>query len=148
MAPHGQDGELMGKLFSFEMAGLDELQADLARRRQALEDEKALEQVMVEALQPILDRLKIDLPRSDIAHEHTVDQLVINTKVASGPGIVRAEIGVRAGSNSIFAMRLRFIELGTSKLPARPVMRQTWDAEQEAYVGRVVAGLGRAMRRG
>lgn len=125
-------------LFSFEMTGLDEAQAALRKQREALSQEKRIREVMVEAAGPILERIRAALPKLTGL---TAEDLRINPDVPQGAnGTVRIEIGAGSGKSGR-AYILRFIEFGTSKVPARGIIRTTWDAEQDAYIERVVAGI-------
>jgi HK97 gp10 family phage protein len=58
------------------------------------------------------------------------------------PGITVVEIGPRKGSDA--GWKVKFWELGTSKLPARPFMRPVWDEHQATFSTAVTAALGKA----
>jgi len=58
------------------------------------------------------------------------------------PGITVVELGPRKGSDA--GWRVKFWELGTSRLPARPFMRPTWDEHEATYSTAVTAALAKA----
>lgn len=58
------------------------------------------------------------------------------------PGITVVELGPR--KRSAAGWRVKFWELGTSRLPARPFMRPTWDEYEATYSTAVTAALGKA----
>jgi HK97 gp10 family phage protein len=58
------------------------------------------------------------------------------------PGIVVVEMGPRKGSDA--GWKVKFWELGTSRLPAWPFMRSVWDEHEATYSIAVTAALGKA----
>lgn len=69
------------------------------------------------------------------------------------PGLVVVELGPRRGAAR--GWKAKYWELGTSRLPARPFMRPTWDEHEAGFSAAVTAALrkvfdqaaGRARRR-
>ncbi len=61
------------------------------------------------------------------------------TDAGTPDGVVAIEIGPRTGSTAGF--KVRFWEFGTSKLPARPFMRPTWDQHEGGFGAQVTGHL-------
>jgi HK97 gp10 family phage protein len=55
------------------------------------------------------------------------------------PGVVVVELGPRKGASR--GWKAKYWELGTSRLPARPFMRPTWDEHEAGFSAAVTAAL-------
>jgi hypothetical protein len=112
-----------------------------ARLRQAghlLSDEKALREDMREAAEPLADRMRenIDGIRGRQGSSHT-GLTAADVTVADQPstlGLVKLKLGLTSGKEGR-AFIGRFLEYGTSRMPAYPWCRPANDAEGRAHLG-------------
>lgn len=98
-----------------DLKGMDELIAKLERLGHA---EIAKERALDAGASYMRDKIAANTPRSNIAHEHAADHIIVSKKEDS------REIGPAHGYSY-----LRFPEFGTSKQPAQGFMSKTFHEE-------------------
>lgn len=113
--------------------GFAELGAGFARAAAAL-SESAVRADLREAATPILERVVAAIPRDTGLTAADVELRDSQTEAGS----VRVEIGASKGKGGR-AFILNFIEFGTSRQPARPVLRPAWDSGQPGVMQALVA---------
>jgi HK97 gp10 family phage protein len=105
---------------------------------------------MLRVSRPIADEMGDALYRQITRRTGETGGSIEAQRVDSGTaGVVAVEIGPRQGSDG--GWKVRFWEFGTSRLPARPFMRPTWDEHRADFSASVTAALqeayGQAARR-
>lgn len=108
---------------SIKSTGFDRLGGQFARAAGALEG-GAIRQDMVDVVRPTVEVMRAAIPRKT---GRTADDLGIQE---TPTGLA---IGCHSGAHGR-AYVMRFIEFGTRRMPARPVLRTTWDSEQPRYL--------------
>jgi HK97 gp10 family phage protein len=107
--------------------------------------DEVVAEAMLQAAKPVVADMQI---RATDLGLYATGQMVESLEAArvtdagTGEGIVVVEIGPRRGSPH--SHLVRFWELGTSRLPARPFMRPTWDEYESVFPTAVTAALRKA----
>jgi HK97 gp10 family phage protein len=112
--------------------GLDEAVRNAQSLGEDIAREEVLEKALVDVGKPLRDEIVRVTPRSNQA-PHVADTFIVKVSkeersegrstVLVGPSAARGSVGFVAG----------FLEFGTSKMPARPFIRPTWDAWRAGY---------------
>lgn len=101
---------------------------------------------MLAAAKPVVEDMRARAPRREPAPDmaDSLDAVRI-TEAGGASGVVVIEIGPRRSKPHSWIAR--FIEFGTSKMPAQPFMRPTWDEHEGQFAARVVAAIRPAYAR-
>ena len=108
--------------------------------------ELAAREVSVKALTDAGRPIKEDIERRLEPHRFTGETAANVTMGESTEAAGQGEVAVLIGATDR-AYILRFLEFGTVRQAARPVIRPAWDSGRNAYVGRVVDAYSAAYRR-
>lgn len=122
---------------SFEVNGMDQI---LRRLNELGTDRKKVENKAILAGAEILaEKMRDEVPVSNVNHTHIRDDIQIS-KVKRKDGAPFVEVG--PGEET--AWRAKFLEIGTSKMPADPFMSRSVDLTKNP----VKAELKNELRRG
>lgn len=101
---------------------------------------------MLQATRPIAAQMSETLYRKITRETGATGEAIAAAQVEKDeiPGVVVVEIGPRRASSR--GWKAKYWEFGTSRLPARPFMRPTWDERENGYVSEVTMGLEKAFR--
>ncbi len=129
---------------SAKFEGWDALGSSLERAIAAIDNQRAIETVVVESAAPMVEdiRSQIGTWRPWRERGFTRQHIHASPAPSSSPGEARVEIGARPGPN----VTLRMLEKGTSKLPAQAPMRKAYDAHISGVRARIIEGLKRIWR--
>lgn len=143
----------VGNPFTVEVHGLDELE----RALQILGEEvagKSLRSALRAGMKPIREAAQARIPVGSKPHyigRKAKGKLVqpgfLQTQLRA-PAVETEEfsgmIALTFSGNGFYAM---FMEFGTAKMPARPILRPAFDAQKVAALGAFMKSLERAVKR-
>ncbi|OGR95737.1 MAG: hypothetical protein A2V88_15965 [Elusimicrobia bacterium RBG_16_66_12] len=109
--------------------------------------EPVLEGALKRLAEPIKDEIVQRLEQHRVTGLTAEDIAVVVSKEGRESGAAAVIIGARRGKGGR-AFILRFLEYGTFRQPARPVVRPAWDAAEPGYPERALAELRKAYERG
>ncbi len=119
--------------------GLDRVDQKLERDIQTLSDERLIVGIVLEAVQPAVDAAKAIVGTGSPYRETGLTREDIHATVnkESAVGVVKVSIGASKRN----AYKLRFLERGTSKQRAYPVLRPAHDSTRSQVMASIAAGL-------
>jgi len=133
-------------MLSGRWSGVDEAQAAILALGEAF-----AQPVLEGALKRLAEPVAEDIRRRLVPHRQSglteEDIRVVVSKEGRESGEAAVLIGARRGKGGR-AFILRFLEWGTFRQPARPIVRPAWDAAESDYPGRALAELHKAYERG
>ena len=136
-------------MITVEIVGLEDAQRAI-RALGELGGREVTEPALVRAAQPIVAELRGRLEGHAVTGLTAEDITVSPSREARGRDDAAVLIGATTGKAGR-AYILRFLEFGTSRMAARPVVRPTWDRWRDKVNGLIAQELGpsydRAIRR-
>lgn len=107
--------------------------------------ELVLEDALKKVAKPIVDDIAAHVPRDSGLTADDIGLAV--SKEGRESGVAQVLVGAH-GRKRGRAYILRFLEFGTFRQPAQPVMRPAWDSAEGAYVQNMMHELRAAYTRG
>lgn len=106
--------------------------------------DEVVAEAMLQASKPVVDAMQVRATDMGLYRTGAMVEALEAAQVHEGTqeGVVAVEIGPHRGAKH--AHLWRFWELGTSRFPARPVMRPTWDEHEATWATAVTAALRKA----
>jgi HK97 gp10 family phage protein len=124
---------------SFEFDGMEQIQRRLAAL--GADRKKVENKAILAGAELLAEKMREEVPVSDINHVHIRDDIQVS-KVKRKDGVPFVEVGPGKETN----WRAKFIELGTSKLPANPFItrsvRLTKEPVKSKLKNELKSGLG------
>lgn len=124
-----------------KMTGFKEAAEHLRSYADTLADEGACLADLREAVEPVAQRMRENLS-SHRRTGNTEADITVADVPTDEPNVVKVAVGGTAGKKGRGFVG-RFLEFGTSKMPAFPWARPAWDAEKGGIVPRLKAALAR-----
>lgn len=125
--------------------GVDGAAAALADIASQVARDDVVAEAMLQSAKPVLSDMQIRATDLGLyATGQMVEAMAVArvTDAGTGEGVVVIEIGPRRGAKH--SRLVNFWEFGTSKAPARPFMRPTWDEYERVFPTAVTAALRKA----
>jgi HK97 gp10 family phage protein len=130
----------MSIVLTARWTGLDEARRNLEVLGKELADSLVVEPALVKVGGTLRDEIARTAPRSPFA-PHVADTFVVKpSKEARELGRTTILVGPKKGRGSV-GFIAPFIEFGTSKQPAHPFIRPSYDGWVSSFPGAVVAAL-------
>lgn len=109
--------------------------------------EPVLEDALKKVAKPIVEQIQQNLASHRQTGLTAEDIGMTVSKEGREAGVAQVLIGAH-GRKGGRAYILRFLERGTFRQPAMPVMRPAWDASEASYASNMLAELRKAYERG
>ncbi len=129
---------------SVRMSGWEELGDRLEAAAAALEEERAVSDAMITAVQPAVARIA-EIVGTGSAWKETGFTSRDISAALNKEGEAGSRVAVDIGAGPRHAFKLRFLEFGTSRDPAYPALRPGWDAAEPAVRAAVIEELKRLL---
>src|SRR5689334_20899326 len=114
-----------------KVTGIEEANATVRGWADTLADEKFGLEVLLEASQPLAQRIKENLEPHRRTGKTEADVHVAEIQ-SPGPGIAKVAIGA-SGGKSGRGREVTWLEFGTPHEAASPIVRPAWDSEQGGF---------------
>lgn len=123
------------------LEGWDEAFGTLDKMVRVLEDERAIAEVALEGVKPMVRAVADRIGTGSIWRESGMTRRDIHASIdkESAPGLVKIAIG----ATKKHAFKVRLNEFGTSKQPAYPSLRPGHDETISTVTSNIVKGLAR-----
>ena len=122
-----------------KMEGWGEADAFFDGLARKIEDERKIAPVVIEAAQPLVDRVKEIVGTGSPWPETKETRADIRAAIDKESAVGTVKVAI--GATRAHAFKLNFQEFGTSKQPAYPSLRPAYDSTIGAVTAGVVAGL-------